>query len=787
MRNQEIFDANEDLGEVRQARRLRFFRFGIPIASVALMMLGLIGIAVYSYQSNREGTLALSRDLLVVLEQQVRLEVGAHFKPADNAVRALTAASSGDTFEPRNRQTLERFGMRLLQDAPMIALISVADPAGDYLMLRRNDVGGVDSKFMERRDGKLTTTWTRRDADGKVTGTDLDPADTYDPRTRPWFTDATEAQDVTWTDAYVFFTDKKPGITASLAARDADGHPTTIVGVDIYLDELNDFLAGLRISGRSESLIIDEQGRVIAQRHRSNPTNDENGELRLANITELNRPYVTEAYDRVRVGPRQSLTEIDHARYVILGSSLSNIITRNWMLLFVVPENDFVGFVGQNTRNSLYMSAAVVALALFIATLLIRQSFAADRARRAMTRREGAMERRELSFAELGALAGEPVVGLLQLARFTEAVARAAKAASVRVWRFELNQSTAFCLDAYDADSGSHTAGIEIARDQIPELFQAVSQGEETIVEDARTDPRLAEVRSLYPANAGKRNLLLFPLSQQGAIVGYLALEHVPLDADSGDATLLLLRSFARWLGTHLPQMEDPGAAQAQQAHEEVAFAGAPLAAEPAALRTASITGERQRLAMRRFNGKASGAATVFPRVTSMTLRLDLNSALSADAQAPEDLLENIAEAARVACDRHHVRYLKIVGNEIFAADGFDGDGEAAAVNLANAALELRDHCGALSRRYNRTPLFAMGIDSGVAVGTAVGDQGPYNIWGESVQLGQALAATAAAGSIHVSQSAYEYLNSRFLFRRVGAYYLERIGEMTTFTLRGRL
>jgi hypothetical protein len=38
-----------------------------------------------------------------------------------------------------------------------------------------------------------------------------------------------------------------------------------------------------------------------------------------------------------------------------------------------------------------------------------------------------------------------------------------------------------------------------------------------------------------------------------------------------------------------------------------------------------------------------------------------------------------------------------------------------------------------------------------------------------------------------VSEASYDQLRDRFVFRRQGGFYVEQVGEMTTYVLRGRL
>ena len=73
-------------------------------------------------------------------------------------------------------------------------------------------------------------------------------------------------------------------------------------------------------------------------------------------------------------------------------------------------------------------------------------------------------------------------------------------------------------------------------------------------------------------------------------------------------------------------------------------------------------------------------------------------------------------------------------------------------------------------------------------IGSAVGfGQTAYNVWGEAVRLASTMATTAHRGTIQVSETSYEQLRDRFVFRRSGGFYVEQVGEMTTYVLRGRL
>ena len=111
-----------------------------------------------------------------------------------------------------------------------------------------------------------------------------------------------------------------------------------------------------------------------------------------------------------------------------------------------------------------------------------------------------------------------------------------------------------------------------------------------------------------------------------------------------------------------------------------------------------------------------------------------------------------------------------------------------AAATLAEVALALQDECARGFAQAGGRLDYAIGLDTGTVIGCAVGfGQTAYNVWGDAVRVAASLAASAQPGTIQVSEAAYEQLRDRFVFRRRGGFYLEQVGEMTTYVLRGRL
>ena len=803
MRGDDIIDVDVDPREARRRFWRRFVRFGVPLAGVVLIVGAIIAITFYSYRSNRNDALGLSQNLIAALDQRVAAEVAGYLEPAAQAVRTLAGLLPEQGLAPSGRPRLEQLMIALLRDRPQLASLYVGDPQGNFLMVQRSAAGTLDTKLIEQNGAQRRVTWRRRDEAGQIETVEEDPADTFDPRTRPWYEGASAADGLFWTDVYVFFTDRKPGLTASSARHDPKGGIVAVAGGDVTLTALSEFLASLEIGASGRAMIIDAQGRLVAFPDPAAVVDaTTEGEFRTAHVDAIGEPVLAEAHDRIRVaGAGRSIVEIDDRRYIVAASLLAKPMARDWWLMLVVPEDELVGFVAANSRKTLLMSSGIVALAIGLAALLAYQGLLAERNARALGRRERALAAQTAAFDELASSTALFEPGDREaLRRLTETVGRTLAAPRVSLWQFDDRHGEIVCLDCYDREAKGHTTGAAIGRVECPELFAALASGDEIAVEDAAQDPRTAGLARIYLGPLGCRSLLSVPITGRHGVVGCVWVEDAGSMGRRGVDPQPFARIVAHLLGARLAagEAEDvrPVAAVAAGggAVEPGPPAAAKLTASETALRTASISDERSRALLRQMSGRGLDddrlIGTLYPHATVLVLRLfdDLAMAAHVDPERQSGVVERIVAAFQEIAQRLHVRYVKIMTNEIVAAEGFDGDAHQTAVTLGEVALAVQDECARSFADLGGPLDYAIGLDTGMVIGSSVGfGQTAYNVWGDAVRLASSLAATAQRGTIQASEASYEQLRDRFVFRRRGGFYLEQVGEMTTYVLRGRL
>lgn len=768
----QVVDIGADPLDERRRRRRAALRIGIPIGGVVLMIATILGIALYADRANRDGALALSNDLLATLENRIELAVSAYLDPPARAVRIAR-----DTV--RNNPVGDRIGMvegfaaSLLREIPQIDNLSFADGDGNYTMFRRGGAGGLDIKLIRNAPGPRSVVWLHHDAAGKEIGREETPDDDYDPRTRPWYMGALATDDLFWTGVYVFFTSRQPGITVAARYPLAEGRPY-VFGADITLDALSKFLSTLEIGKSGRAVIIDDTGHLIAAPVGREMLRETKGELATARVDELSDTALTHAYDRFRVdGYGRRVIEVDGQRYISAVAPLKSG-GRDWSLMIVVPENDFVGFVASSSRKALAMSLVIVVVAALLALLLMRQGLRADRGARLLLERQQAISRQSAAFAALASdpsltdpTRREPPRGL------TETLADVTGARRASLWRLTSGGRTLRCEDSFDHDTGGHIDGLELHRDELPQFFAQILTGGEMEIADAANDRRTSELHRVMMAPLGTHALLAVPVRRETQVVGVIWLEDAPHAADSRD----FVRASANMVALRLAEAS-----------------AAAVVGEPA---RAAVTAAAIRDGTRSFSAElrsrdidaATIEAEVYSGVAVMALHFTDTMALAARRSAEERCLSHeIACGLQEIATRHNIPYLKIVGHAVVAAAGFAAGDTTAAAQIADVALAVRDHCIALFEETDRPQGFRIGIDCGVAIGSVVGSEPRvFNLWGDAVQTASAMADSALPGTVQATEAAYHRLRQDFLFRPRGSFYLPRVGAAQTFVLAARL
>ena len=500
MHAEELVDINLDTKTRRRRIKRRLLRVIIPVGCVLFMVATILSISAYGYYVNRRDTLVLSDSLLKSLDRRIATQVHEYLIPASEMVKLAADIVEDPSYGIDNRSDVEALAIPILRAYPQLATFLVANTKGDFLMLKKMPDGAIHTKNIELSEAGRRVTWTRRDKQNKIVNVEESVDDTYDPRVRPWYVGAVKEQALFWTEIYIFFTDQSPGITVSMPVFDPEKKLRGVLGVDIKLAELSAFLNGLKIGRHGRALIFDEQGRLVAYPETDRMLKKVEGELQPVMLDELGDPVLDRAYSRFQIeghGSRDLM--VDNRRYLNTVSSLKSTVGRDWSIMIIVPEDDFVGFVRENFRTILLMTGVIVILASLLAGLLVFQGLRADRNAKLVLDRKQELEAQSRAFSELASKAAlfDPA-DTESLGELTEIVSAAVTVRRTSVWHFVDDGQQLMCDDCYDRESSGHTQGTLLDRVDYPQMFDALQTGKEIVVSDAADDPLLSELHRTY-------------------------------------------------------------------------------------------------------------------------------------------------------------------------------------------------------------------------------------------------------------------------------------------------
>lgn len=354
----------------------------LPLLLVGLILLQAVTVVAVLTMVGR-GTEDLLRDAMgrtmMLAVDTVDQRTAQHLRPAEDAAELGATLVERGVLDSADDAELLRYLDGQVESNRSITGIYMGRPDGSFLLVSRDGAtiaGGTRVKTVTVGPAGRRSVTVQRDPDGVVREEAEDPTDTFDPRARPWYEAASGADDVAWTEPYVFFASHEPGVTAAAAARDADGSVIAVVGVDLSLRDLSTFVGQMEVGADSRSILLDNAGLMIAAGDIEQVNVDDGeGGLRRAAIEELTDPVVTAgalALSRAADGDRPTDEPVD-AAFVVDGRrwriAIAPLDARpSWLAAVISPEDQFVSNVVEtqqdDTVRAVLAGLAVTALAL---------------------------------------------------------------------------------------------------------------------------------------------------------------------------------------------------------------------------------------------------------------------------------------------------------------------------------------------------------------------------------------------------------------------------------------
>lgn len=217
----------------------------------------------------------------------------------------------------------------------------------------------------------------------------------YNPLNEAWFANTLKARQPIWSDIYNW--DGYPEIMSISANYPVykNRNLVGVLGVDLKLSTINDFLGQLKIGKSGKAFIMERSGLLVASSVKEPPFLMVNGKAeRLPAIRSRDGDIQKTAASLQRLlgnfntlqQTYHSIIEIDGDRKYVQISPWRDKLGLDWLVVIAIPKSDFMAEIDANNQRTILLSAIAVFIAValgiftarWIATPILRLSEASQ-------------------------------------------------------------------------------------------------------------------------------------------------------------------------------------------------------------------------------------------------------------------------------------------------------------------------------------------------------------------------------------------------------------------------
>ncbi|TVQ51337.1 MAG: PAS domain S-box protein [Spirulina sp. DLM2.Bin59] len=341
----------------------------VLVVPFVVQLFAAVGIVGYlSYRNGQQAVENLANQLMGELGDRITQEVSISLAIPHQINRTNAESIRLGLLDYRQTADLERQFWQQVQIFDTITASYFGNPQGGLVLAGRNPKG---LPFLRVTTDFATGDYHRYTSNER--GERLERIETtiYDATQRPWYIAAQTHRRPIWSDIYLFVSTQTPGITASQPIYDDQGELIGILGVDLALNHISDFLQELTRSQERQVFIMERSGKLIASSTDESPFLPESDQQRLAMASTLApiqgaARHLVQEFGSLRNidRPTQLQFTIEGEHYFLKVLPLRDDYGLDWLVAIVVPEQEFTAQIGRNTKIMILLCA----VALLVAT-----------------------------------------------------------------------------------------------------------------------------------------------------------------------------------------------------------------------------------------------------------------------------------------------------------------------------------------------------------------------------------------------------------------------------------
>jgi PAS domain S-box-containing protein len=350
----------------------------VPFVTQVIAAVGITGWL--SVQNGREATQELAPQIGREVTNTIEAHVRGYFDAPLETLQAYGAVAKSGNLNLDSLSNLEKDLDKLfwqqMRQSPNSYFFYAANPQGQFIGVERREGNSLVLHQVLSANSLLKSPLQRSiyrlDNNGKILN--LIENNYFDPRDRLWYQGALKSRQMVWSSVYLFAARPILGITASLPIYSASGDLLGVLGIDLTLSQIGDFLRQLQISKTGQAFIVEPSGEIVATSTSDSPyISTSQGQKRIHALKSQN-PLLSLIFQNLQQkypnpanipNHEQIQMQWEGATQYVQITRLHNAQGLDWLMIVSVSEQDFRDRIDINTRNTIMLCA----LALVFASL----------------------------------------------------------------------------------------------------------------------------------------------------------------------------------------------------------------------------------------------------------------------------------------------------------------------------------------------------------------------------------------------------------------------------------
>jgi two-component system sensor histidine kinase ChiS len=348
----------------------------VPFVVQIVATVGLVGYL--SFRNGQQAVANLANQLIGEVSDRTQQHLKSYTELPQNIAQLVVddIALGGINLRPQNLQGADRYFLKRIQTFNSVSFIYVGNQQGKFIGAGPTHRFGQRSYIIEVTDGTTAGNYISYAIDSQGNRTrQIGTSYNYDPRRRPWYKAAVQQGKATWSEIYPFIGEANQGLTITAVAPffEPSGQLAGVTAVDLYLNDISEFLKHLSISRSGQVLILEPNGLLVGSSNDQPTFSRQNGEIKRILAVNSNDLLVRATIQHLekQFGHLNTIQQSQRLIFSFHNQRQFVQITPwhdqhdlNWFIVAVVPESDFMTEITANTQKTILLCVLALLIAI---------------------------------------------------------------------------------------------------------------------------------------------------------------------------------------------------------------------------------------------------------------------------------------------------------------------------------------------------------------------------------------------------------------------------------------